>query len=95
MNKWNSQEFCDMCTADSFSHVSWNNGISTNKIVNTSYDEDSDCCYDEYEEPCCIEAPEDESEEAPKKKKAPEERPEVIAILFKKKSSYHNIHYMV
>ena len=91
MCKWDSAEMSDVCTEESFTSIYWNHGLSTNKITNTNSD-----CYDDrdYVEPVCEKAPVEEIAEEPDSDKRPA-RPAVLALVFKRKSNYRNIHYMV
>jgi hypothetical protein len=91
MCKWDHQEMCDICTEDAYSNVYWNHGLSTNKITNTDCEYyESDDYYEECEDDddCEEEKPSDNSNNRPA-------RPKVVALIFKRKSSYRNIHYMV
>lgn len=94
MARWSNEEFCDVCGTDSFENVYWNRGLSSNKIENPG--EYYEC--EDYDEPECeSEDGEDCDEEESENKKADNRpiRPAVVAILFKRKSNYRNIHYAV
>lgn len=99
MAVWDNMEMCDICKDNSFSAVYWQYGLSTNKIVNSDgdyynpndYVEDDEGDCEVGEEPCC----DTEEDESDNKKTNRQPRPKVVAILFKRKSSYRNIHYMV
>ena len=92
---WDEHEMCDVCRENGFTGISWNNGLSTNKIINTG----GDSYYEgEYaDEPDCEESCEECEESCEKESKgnARPLRPRVIAVLFKRRSSYRNIHYAI
>lgn len=94
MAKWDNTEFSDICTEEAYTEVYWNHGLSSNVISNTNSE-----CYDDrdYAEPeCCEEECDDEpSEEETKENNQRPIRPKVVAIVFKRKSNYRNIHYAV
>ena len=96
MSRWDHMEMCDSCAEDSFMSIHWNNGMCSNKIINTdssyydanNYVEDEEGNEPEYE---C----EEEEEESKSISITRPVRPKVVTILFKRKSSYRNIHYMI
>ena len=92
MSVWDNMEMCDICKEDAFSNVYWQNGLSTNKINNTNSEYYDGGDYVEDDEPICEKEEESDSEENTRNRQP---RPKVKAILFKRKSSYRNIHYMV
>ena len=93
MGKWDAKEGCDICTEESFEAVSWNYGESSNIIQQQTGD---DYVEDEEGDYLCETCKEcEEEEETPKKKISKPIRPRVVGLLFRRKSSYHNIHYMI
>lgn len=89
--KWSNDLFCDVCDDQSFSNVSWNNGLSSNIVANADpdYYEPDDYAVEEPKEAC--ESIEDcESEKDNDKRQV---RPKIVFIAFKRRSNYKNIHY--
>ena len=96
MAKWDYNETCDVCGEESFTDVRWNYGASTNKIVNSDSEYyDADNYVEDEDEPCCEECCEEEEEEKSEESSKRPARPRVVQLIFKRKSSYRNIHYMV
>lgn len=94
MCKWDSMNQCDMCGEESFGAVYWNEGLSSNVITNTNgdyYDEDDYAA--EPLEDCRVPKTSNNSDDRNSDDRPV--RPKVVAILFKRKSSYRNIHYLV
>lgn len=96
MCSWNTIEGCDVCPSDVFSNVYWRNGLSTNKIINTDSQYYDSCDYCDDDVPTCVEdnlETDSQAYDDTADKRQP--RPKVVSILFKRKSSYRNIHYAI